>query len=319
MDLRHLETFCSVVDAGGFTRAADRLYLTQPAVSLQIRQLEQSLGTMLFERSPKGVVPTSAGKVLYRYARDLIALAGEARAEISAIEAIKRKRIRVGTTDLCAALLAHALLEYCQRNSDVEVAVFEGGAQSLLERVRAGEADFALVSQPPETELVTVRPLLDLPLVFICRSDHPLALLSSVSAHDLAAHPLAVFEKGALSRQVVERTCSSVGRRPRIAFESNSLTSILRALEAGLGATLLPAVCVGEQLDGGTLVALPLDGPVSIIQVGIAVRPGQQLDGSAQELLDAICRDGVGYSDASADVDAAQAPGAPGKRPEQSR
>jgi LysR family transcriptional regulator for metE and metH len=285
MDLRHLQTLCAVIDSGGFTRAADRLYLTQSAVSFQIRQLEEALGTVLFERSASGVRPTQSGEVLYRYARRLLMLAAEARDEISAVESARQGRVRIAATDVCALFLPEVLRRFGQHHPDVEIAVFEGPAAQVLERVQAGQSDLGIVPRLDDVAGIVFTPLMELQLLAVCHPQHALAQQAVVTAADLAAQPLAVYEQGSVYRQVIERACASIGLRPRIAFESNWLSSILRAVEAGLGMTVLPFESVREQVAGGVLAVRPLAGVDAHLPVALASRStGQMLTEPAQAL-----------------------------------
>ena len=285
MDLRHLQTLCAVIDSGGFTRAADRLYLTQSAVSFQIRQLEEALGTILFERSASGVRPTESGEVLYRYARKLLMLAAEARDEISAVESARQGRVRIGATDVCALFLPEALRRFGACHPDVEIAVFEGPAAQVLERVQAGQSDLGIVPRLDDAGGIVFTPLLDLHLFAVCHTEHALAERAVVTPADLAAQPLAVYEQGSVYRQVIERACAGLGLRPRIAFESNWVTSILRAVEAGLGMTVLPLESVREQVASGVLVVRPLEGMDAVLPIAVAARSREMLTAPARALI----------------------------------
>ncbi|MBV8720004.1 MAG: LysR family transcriptional regulator [Chloroflexi bacterium] len=285
MDLRHLQTLCAVIDSGGFTRAAERLYLTQSAVSFQIRQLEEALGTTLFDRSAGGVRPTQSGEVLYRYARKLLLLAAEARDEISALESARQGRVRIGATDVCALFLPEVLRRFGQHHDSVEIAVFEGPAAQVIERVQAGQSDVGIVPHLDDVSGITFTPLLELQLLAICEPHHAFSQLEVITAAELAAQPLALYEQGSVYRQVVERACASIGVRPRIVFESNWLTSILRAVEAGLGVTVLPVQSVREQVASGRLLTRPLAGMDSRLPVAVAARSREAFSGPTRDLI----------------------------------
>lgn len=299
MDLRHLQTFCTVIDTGGFTRAAERLFLAQSAVSQQIRQLEEALGTVLFERSPVGVRPTQSGEVLYRHARRLLAQAEEARGEITALEHAQQGRVGVAVTDMGALVLAEALGPFGVEHPSVDIAVFEGPTTDVLDRVRTGKADFGLVALIGDAEGLTLSALVNLELVAVSRPEHPLADQGFVSARDLAQYPLAVYDVGSTCRQIVERACASVGHRPRVAFESNWQTSIVRAVEAGLGVAVLPRVAVRDQLAAETVVARPLRGVDDAIPVRLVQRPHQVLDGPVRGLVAAVRDQALAWASAS--------------------
>ncbi|MBV8718139.1 MAG: LysR family transcriptional regulator [Chloroflexi bacterium] len=288
MDLRHLQTLCAVIDSGGFTRAAERLYLTQSAVSFQIRQLEDALGTTLFDRSAGGVRPTQSGEVLYRYARKLLLLAAEARDENSTLESARQGRVRIGATEVCALFLPEVLRQFGQHHANVEIAVFEGPAAQVVERVLAGQSDIGIVPFLDDVSGIAFTPLLELQLLAVCEPRHAFSQLEVVTAAQLAAQPLALYEQGSVYRQVVERACASIGMRPRIAFESNWLTSLLRAVEAGLGVTVLPLQSVREQVESGRLVTRPLAGVDARLPIAVAARSRETFSVPLRDLIDLL-------------------------------
>lgn len=277
---------CAVIDSGGFTRAADRLYLTQSAVSFQIRQLQEAVGSVLFERSASGVRPTQSGEVLYRYARKLLMLAAEARDEIGTVALARQGRVRLGVTDVSALFLPNVLREFSEHHPDVQIAVFEGAAEQVLERIQTGQSDLGIVPRGDEAAGLVFTPLLDVRLFAVFEQRHRLAEQEVVTATDIAWHPLAVYERGSVYRQVVERACAALGLRPRIVFESNWLTSILRAVEAGLGMTVLPLESVREQVAAGSVVVRPLEGVDAVLPIALASRAPHLLAAPARELLD---------------------------------
>lgn len=286
MELRQMKVFCAVIESGGFTRAAGRLYVAQSAVSSHIRQLERELGTVLFHRNPNGVRPTQSGELLYHYARQLLSLAEEAEEQISALEASRAGRVRIGVSDLCAQFLPTALAEFSQQHPMIEVSVVAfTSASALLDRLLGDRVDFALLSQHPEGAELCLKPIVEILPELICRKDHVLAGQTSVTVHDLAEYAFATYDRGSTLRLVLDGVFATAGLRPRICLESNYIAPILQAVEAGSAVTLLPRHTVAARLAEGELISLPLEG-VSPIEIVLATRSGQSLSGPARRFTE---------------------------------
>lgn len=272
MDLRQLQTFCTVVETGGFRRAAERLYLAQSAVSTQIRQLEQEFGTPLLERSSRGVTLTQAGHVLHRYGQTILGLSQEARERIGALDRQGIAEVRVGTTDIGAFYLPAILRTFRSAHPGVAVALHEDTSAVLVDRVMRGELDLALVAASGGTEDCTFTELFELQLLVVCSAADPLARGSKVTVAELATQPLVVYEPGCAYRHIIETVCRANGISPVIALESNRLGPIRDAVAAGMGVTILPEAAVRRDIEEGSLVARRLEGLNAAVSMALVSR-----------------------------------------------
>jgi DNA-binding transcriptional LysR family regulator len=303
VDIRHLQTLRAVVDAGSFTGAAESLYVTQSAVSVQIRQLEDAVGATLFTRMPSGVRATHAGEVLYRYAGRILAVADEAQRELGALEEGRSQPIRIATNDVCAFLVSGVLARFAPHHPQTDVAVFEGPAEVVLSRLERGESDLAVVATTataPDDQRRRLT-LLQPEVVALAPLGHAAAEASCMSVAELVMHPLALYESGSLIRNIVDSACASAALRPRIVLESNSLGSLVRAVESGIGLTVVPNLAVSDEVEQGRVVSvgLPeLQDRVSIELVTMLDAPRLSVQAFLDELV-AYAGELVGDGEAS--------------------
>lgn len=286
MEFRHLKVLCAVVECGGFTRAAARLYVAQSAVSAQIRQLEIELGTVLFKRNPNGVRATQSGELLYHYARQLLSLAEVAQEQIAALEASHVGRVRVGVSDLSAQFLPDVLAEFSRLYPSIQVSVVAFSSTSaLVDRLLGDKVDFALLSHRPEAPDIILKPIVDTLPEIICRCDHAIAKGESVTVQQLADYSFASYDRGSALRQLLEGEFATNGLHPKISVESNFIAPILQAVEAGSAITLLPRHSVAASIAAGRLVAVPFEG-LRPIEIVLATRSSQPLSGPARRFTE---------------------------------
>lgn len=261
MELHQLTTFESVVALGSFTRAAESLCLTQPAVTRQIAALEAELKTRLFDRLGRTVRMTTAGETLHRYAAAIVRMEREARQAVADVDAGAAGRIIVGASNTLATYVLPELLR-CFRAEypQVEVAVHTGVSADVLEMVRANDVDLGLVTAEVSDSGLSAHTLGEFATVVVVPPGHPLAGLQSVTAAELADHPLILMESGTSLRTYVDRVLSAAGVQEQVAIEMDNVEAIKRMIEAGLGISMLPEVAVGAEISAGRLVSLKLAG-----------------------------------------------------------
>lgn len=240
MDLRHLRAFVTVVDAGGFARAAARLNLSQPALSRQIRALETELALPLFDRIRRRVQLTSEGEDLLRTTRrllgDLDALGDRARTLKRAEGGI----VRVGATpQAMETVLAGFLPRYCKRHPGVEVQLIEDGGVRLPTRLERGEVHLALMLAGDRRFAWRVLSSLYLLAVFSAR--HPLSRRATVDVAALADVPLLVPRREFGSRQWFDGACEVGHVRPRVVLESAAPNTLVALARSGYGVAIIPS------------------------------------------------------------------------------
>lgn len=259
MELYQLESFEAVIAHRSFTRAAEALHLSQPAVTRQIRALEEEMRTPLFDRLGRSVQMTAAGEALHRYAEAILRLTQEARHAVADIETGTAGRLAVGASSTLATYVLPPLLRrFRVSHPRVEIAIHTGPSAQVLEIVRAGEADIGLVTGAVQDRVLAASVLADYATCVVVPPGHPLAARGSVRVGELAGSPLILMEAGTNLRTYVDRLLSAAGVEEQVSMELDNVEAIKRMIEAELGLSLLPEVSVRAEVAAGRLVALPL-------------------------------------------------------------
>ncbi|MHC5262748.1 LysR family transcriptional regulator [Streptomyces sp. UC4497] len=254
MEMRQLEYFVAVAEEQNFTRAAERVHISQSGVSAQIRQLERELGAELFDRSSRTVTLTVAGKAALEHARATLAAAGTIGRAVAEVSELIRGRLTVGMVIGCTITpLFDALAAFHEAHPGVELSLLEDGSDRLVEGVRAGEVDLALIgaahSTPDGLDALTI---VDERLVVAVPAGHPLAKQRRVVLRDLMAHPIVCMPPGTGLRTVFDRACTAQGLRPTIALQASAADSIAALADRGLGVAVLSESMVADHPDGLT-------------------------------------------------------------------
>lgn len=246
MELRQLRYFRAVARHLHFTRAATEMLVAQPALSMQIQQLESELGTPLFDRTTRRVQLTDGGRALLPYAERILADADDARARLRDLGRLDAGRVTLGAQQSLNAsgALPDVLTEFHELHPGVDVVLREDSAEQSLTLLAEGALDLALVmvEDVVPADLVA-QPLFDEQLVFVVGPDHPLCG-SVIEVADLMTEPFIAFNETAGLRRLLTRVCTDAGFQPRVAYESGALSSIRALAAAGLGVALLPLPAV---------------------------------------------------------------------------
>jgi DNA-binding transcriptional LysR family regulator len=267
MNRNHVALFRAVAAAGGFSRAAEVVHVSQPAISMQIAELEESLGTALFERLPRGVRLTEAGTILYSYSRRIAALETEAERALDELRGLQRGRLALGASTTIGSYLLPALLGKFRRDHPaVELELTIGNTEEIKNRLKDHTLDIGLTEGvPPESAELSVRVFYEDELIVIAPPDHPLTLRNKqgrrklITARQLSAHPMILREEGSGTRAVVERALAARGAAiGNIALTLSSTEAIKRAVTAGLGLAIVSRLTVSLELRNGMLVELPI-------------------------------------------------------------
>ena len=264
MDLRQLITFRTVVDKGSFSQAAEELEISQPAVSFQIRALEESLGHRLLDRSGRRVSVTEAGEVVYRGARRMIGLAAELERDVGEIGTRVSGRLVLGSsTGPGEVLLPRLLGSFHSAYPDVRVSLQVSDTQTVCERVLDEELELGIVGAARAQRGLVFEPFVRDELVAIVSPDHAFAERDSVTLEELVAEPMLIQQEGSGVRSVVEAAIRESGLRDRdlnVAMELGLQQSVKAAALDGFGITVISRLAVEREVADGTLVALRLEG-----------------------------------------------------------
>lgn len=279
MNIKHLRQFMAVVDAKCVSKASEQLHLTQPALTRNIKHLEESLNAILLERQPRGVVPTEAGQTLYRYAHIIINEAKRASRDVRAIASGKRGHVHVGVAALFSGSIVDRLVvtlgEACP---GVRARVTEGFFEELAADLGQGRLDFIVSNFPPDAVPADVQfePLMTLRSNFVVGRSHPLACKTNVTAEDLCAAQWAVARRPHIA-DFLDSFFASQGF-PALAgsVETNSLTVLKSLVLTGRYVSLLAEPWVAELMKAGDIVALNVPGAPVLRQAGLITRSGTE-------------------------------------------
>jgi DNA-binding transcriptional LysR family regulator len=264
VDLRHLLTFRTVVDKGSFSQAAEELEISQPAVSFQIRSLEQRLGHRLLDRSGRRVAVTEAGEVLLRYARRMLTLEDELAREMGEVGTRVAGRLELGSSTGPGELILPRLCgAFTRAYPEVRISLVVQDTQSVCDRVLDHEIELGVVGAArPQRGLVFEQFVRD-ELVLIVPPDHALAQRSAIGLDELAAEPLIMQQEGSGVRSVLEAALRARGLRPRdlhVTMELGLQQSVKAAVLDGFGITVISRLAVEREVAEGSLVALDVQG-----------------------------------------------------------
>jgi len=264
MDTRQLAAFCAVVERKSFSQAAERLGVTQPAVSLQIRSLEQRLGTQLLDRSGRRVEPTEAGLRLYASAQKLLALEQQLLEDVTGdAEGAISGTLELGASTGPGGTVVPVLLcEFHEAHPDVRVRLSVSDTQTVVAQVAERELELGVVGAAPRHRGVAYEPFFRDEVVLACPSGHRLAG-KTATLDDLRTEPLILMQDGAGVRQVIEDELRRVGTRLRdldVRIELGLQESVRSAVAAGHGVTFISRTAIESDLAAGTLAIARVRG-----------------------------------------------------------
>lgn len=269
LTFRQLETFATVARFGSFSRAAEALHLTQPAVSIQIRQMAGIVGLPLFEPHGREIRLTPAGQELLQTARELEDSWNRFESAVDALKGLKKGRLRVALVTTAKYFLPRMLGRFCQRYPDIEIELEVANRARIVERLRANEDDLYIMSFPPEEIDVVATPFLDNPLVVVAPAASPLPA-GPLTLADLATHPFLMRETGSGTRKAVDRYLAQSGQALRVKLSLGSNEAIRDLVATGMGLAILSRHVLGEHPEAEGLRILdvagfPLQQPWSVV------------------------------------------------------
>ena len=259
--LRELRTFKTVADLNSFSLAAQRLKLSQPSVSYQVKELEETLGLPLLDRLGKRVQLTEAGTLLYGYARRMLDVLDEVTVAIEEIRGIKRGSLRVGaSTTVGIYLLPAALGAFKKLHPGLVISLEIGTRTRVQEQVLRNELDLAVVGPASKDPELAIIPFLSDELVVVAPAGHPLASSRSLGLKELADQPFIMREVASGSRLSFEKAARKAGARLKVAMELGSNGAIKHAVESGLGLAVISRYACALEFSSGRLVELDVRG-----------------------------------------------------------
>jgi len=291
LTLRQLQVFTTVARHLSFTRAAEELYLTQPAVSMQIKQLENNIGLPLFEQLGKKIHLTPAGEELFRYARNIFQQLDEMEQVVERLRGGRTGQLDISVATTANYFATRLLAEFNRNYSDITIKLEVTNRGGLLRHLEQNEKDLVIMGRPPEQMDLVAEPFMENPLVIIAAPDHPLAGGDGIPLSALQGETFVVREQASGTRSAMERFFSSRGITLNTGMEMTSNEAIKQAVEAGLGLGIVSIHTVARELQGGHLVTLSVEGFPILRHWYVVHRQGKRLSPAAQTFRDFILQE----------------------------
>jgi len=257
--LRQLQVFEKVASHLNYSRAAEELYLSQPAVSMQIKQLEGHIGLPLFEQMGKKIFLTEAGRELFHYSRSIAQQLAEMKAVFNEMKGLGHGKLTLSVVNTANYFTPRLLAKFCRRHPDINVILQVANRAAVLKQLADNSTDLAIMGQPPDGLDISAEPFLDNPLVVIAAPDHPLAKLKRVKFARLAQETFLSREPGSGTRSAMERVFAEHQIQPRISMEMETNEAIKQAVQAGMGLGILSLHSIELELETKRLIVLNVE------------------------------------------------------------
>lgn len=279
--LRQLQVFEKVASHLNYSRAAEELYLSQPAVSMQIKQIEGHIGLPLFEQMGKKIFLTEAGQELFHYARSIAQQISEMEAVFDEMKGLGRGKLTLSVVNTANYFTPQLLAKFCQRHPNINVILQVANRDAVIKQLTDNTTDLAIMGKPPENMDILSESFLDNPLVVIADPAHPLACLKQVKFSQLAKETFLSREKGSGTRIAMERVFAKHGVQPRISMEMETNEAIKQAVRAGMGLGILSLHSMELELETGRLVVLDVEHFPLLRHWFVAHRSNKRLSSAA--------------------------------------
>lgn len=292
MELRQLEYFIAIADAGTFSQAAIRLCVAQPVLSRQIKALEEELGAKLYSRTGRGIVLSEAGKLLAQHARAILESTADARSALYALEATPTGRVTIGMPPSVGAVITVPLVQQFRAELPrVALGVIEGFSGHVLEWLTSGRVDVAVLYNAPRLSTLATEPLLTDELFLLGPVDDPArAGAGPLPAERLSEIPLILPSRPHGLRLLVDEFLSRIGVVANVQVEIDAMPSTLSLVEGGVGYTILSYSCVHQLIDAGRIRAWPLVHPTMTRTLVIATSTQRPMTKAAKALTRIVAR-----------------------------
>lgn len=284
--LRQLQVFEKVASHLNYSRAAEELYLSQPAVSMQIKQLESHIGLPLFEQMGKKIFLTEAGRELFPYARNIAQQLLEMEAVFDGMKGLGQGKLILSVVNTANYFTPQLLAKFCQLHPNINVILQVANRDAVLKHLGDNSTDLAILGQPPEGLDLDAQSFLDNPLVVISAPGHPLATLQHIPFTRLADETFLSREKGSGTRSAMERVFAQHGVQPRISMEMETNEAIKQAVRAGMGLGILSLHSIELELETGRLVTLDVEHFPLIRHWFVAQRRNKRLSSASLAFKD---------------------------------
>jgi DNA-binding transcriptional LysR family regulator len=260
LTLRQLKIFEAVARHLSFSKAAAELHLTQPAVSMQVRGLEESVGLPLTEQVGKKIFLTEAGREVFHASQNIAAQLNDLGAALTQLKGVESGQFNIAVTSTVGAVATDLLAQFRSAHPKVSIHLDVSNRESVLSQLAANRVDLVIMGQPPEGLGLEAIRFMDNPLVVIAPPDHPLARKKRIPVQELAAESFLVREAGSGTRGAMERFFAAKGLEIRTSMEMSSNEAIKQAVQAGLGLGILSLQTLEMELALKRLAVLKVEG-----------------------------------------------------------
>ncbi len=256
MELSQLRAFYEIARSGSFSKGAERLHITQPALSRQIESLEKSVGISLFNRHSRGVYLSEAGRRLFEYVEQMLRLADEADRTLQELQGLHTGKLSIGAcTTMGSYLLPTPLATFLKLHPNIEAFLELGSSDEIAARAANRDFDLAFIAGIAEPPGLCIEPILEDRILFLVYPDHPLAKTDAFQPELLADEVFILRELGSATRKALESILESVHIKPGRVVTLGDTEAVKRAVMAGMGITFLSRFTVGLELQTGLLCA----------------------------------------------------------------
>lgn len=317
--LRQLRVFATVARHLSFSAAAKELHLTQPAVSMQVRQLEQAAGLPLFEQVGRRIALTEAGRELTRYAVSMFELLREADEQLQAMKGVTAGVLRIGAVSTAKYFAPVLFAAFGQEHPGVNIKFSVGNREETVRQLAENEADLVIMGRPPRELRTVAEPFARHPLSIVAAPEHPLARGRRIAFDRVAAEPFLIREEGSGTRASMERVFKERGHSYRPLMEVSSNETIKQAVMAGMGLGFISLYTVGLELQSGRLALLDVVGLPLIRDWYVIHRQDKRLLPAAAAFREFLLREAAALIERATGISAAGVPHRRGRAAAQRR
>ncbi len=274
MNLHHLAIFHAVAETGSISACAQRMRISQPAISRQLKEFEQRIGVVLFERLPRGMRLTQPGEVLRDYAARLFAIARTAEAAVKELSDARQGHLSIGASNTVGTYILPGVLARFRRSfPEVGISMFVGNTEQVSQGVADLRFMVGFIEGPLHVPGLRADRFIDDEIVPVAAADHPLSGRKRLGAGDLSGQPLLMRERGSGTRELIEAHLQRHGIRPGNIVEFGNTEAIKQAAVQGGGIAWLPRICMPRELAAGELLRLPVKLPTIRRPLSVIRRP----------------------------------------------
>lgn len=290
--LHQLKVFEAVARHSSFTRAAEELFLTQPTVSMQVKQLSKAVGLPLFEQVGKRLYLTDAGRELYATCREIFDKMTQFQIKVADLKGLKQGCLRLAVVTTAKYVIPRLLGPFCQRYPGIDISLTVTNHEFVLERLAENRDDLYILSQPPEDADVSIYPFLENPLVVLAPHNHPLAEEKNIPLKRLTEEPFIMREPGSGTRKSIQKLFDDQGLTLKVKLDLGSNEAIKQAIAGGLGVSVLSKHTLALEGTNSQLIILDVENfPIERYWY-VIYSNGKQLSVIARTFFDYLLNEG---------------------------